>query len=282
VRFLDPDDPRPAYLQVASSLRAEILTGTFGPGEKLPSHAQLVERYGVARLTLQQSLRILRDEGLIVSRQGSGVFVREGAARSANLGTRLDTAFASKDVVLDFAGYSAEPLTATLREPLEKIRSGQITPDTVHLRMLLADFSRPLAVPARTGAKGGDDAAVRAHFARLRDAEAREITTLVHEVRDLGLVQQATVQIRVHGSAPLVTMYLLNNQELFLGLSRVGESKVKIGKKTVKVHAPSQDAALVKHCADADPDSAGSRQVKETAEWFENIWNTLGRTHVPA
>jgi DNA-binding transcriptional regulator YhcF (GntR family) len=38
---LDPDDPRPPYKQVASALRAAILTRSLKPGEKLPSGPEL-------------------------------------------------------------------------------------------------------------------------------------------------------------------------------------------------------------------------------------------------
>jgi DNA-binding transcriptional MocR family regulator len=55
----------------AEDLRAAIVAKKFGPGDKLPSGAELSEHYGVARMTVQQALRLLRDEGLTVSRQGS-------------------------------------------------------------------------------------------------------------------------------------------------------------------------------------------------------------------
>ena len=57
----DPDDPRPPYQQVANAVRAAILTRTFKPGDKLPSLNELSERYGVARMTVQQAMRILRE-----------------------------------------------------------------------------------------------------------------------------------------------------------------------------------------------------------------------------
>lgn len=44
---LDPDDTRPPYLQVATALRAAILTREIGLCDKLPSQNELVERYGV-------------------------------------------------------------------------------------------------------------------------------------------------------------------------------------------------------------------------------------------
>ena len=68
---LDPDDPRPPYVQVANALRAAILTKKFSPGDKLPSRNELAQTYNVAPMTVQNALRELREEGLIVSRQGS-------------------------------------------------------------------------------------------------------------------------------------------------------------------------------------------------------------------
>ena len=70
------DDPRPPYLQVAEDLRASIAAGDFQPGEKLPSGRDLARRYGVALMTMQRALGLLRDEGLVASYQGRGVFVR--------------------------------------------------------------------------------------------------------------------------------------------------------------------------------------------------------------
>lgn len=78
---LDPDDARPPYEQVASSLSAAIRTRKLGPGEKIPSQKELTEAYGFARATIQRALRELEDEGLIVSRKGSGVYVRNRTER---------------------------------------------------------------------------------------------------------------------------------------------------------------------------------------------------------
>lgn len=75
----NPDDSRPPYLQVAALLRDAITSGQYKPGEQLPSRAQLTAWYEVSAMTVQNALRELRDEGLIVSRQGQGVFVRTRA-----------------------------------------------------------------------------------------------------------------------------------------------------------------------------------------------------------
>src|SRR4051794_35791081 len=103
---IDPDDPRPPYVQIANSLRAAVRSRTLAPGEKLPSGTELAKHYGVARMTVQQANRVLREEGLLVSRQGSGVFVRERTERPIGLRPHVEQAFSEPAVRVDFAGFS--------------------------------------------------------------------------------------------------------------------------------------------------------------------------------
>lgn len=74
------DDSRPASLQVADTLRAEIASGTLAPGDKLPSIRKLAERFDVAAMTAQSAIITLRSEGLIYTSPGRGTFVRTSAA----------------------------------------------------------------------------------------------------------------------------------------------------------------------------------------------------------
>ena len=75
---LKVDDSRAPYLQVADDLRQEIRAGAIQPGDRLPSTRELMDRYGIANMTVQAALRVLRDEGLIYSQPGRGSFVRQG------------------------------------------------------------------------------------------------------------------------------------------------------------------------------------------------------------
>jgi LacI family transcriptional regulator len=72
---------------VSQELRMEIVAGAFAPSKKLPSEAQLVERFGVSRPTVARALRDLQAEGLIERRAGSGTFVR--GASPTNTQTRV-------------------------------------------------------------------------------------------------------------------------------------------------------------------------------------------------
>ncbi|WAL96538.1 GntR family transcriptional regulator [Streptomyces sp. Je 1-369] len=75
-------DARPPYQRVADVLRQEIKSGRLKPGEQMPSHRELQERFEIANMTARSALRVLREEGLVYTVQGRGSYVmdREGAA----------------------------------------------------------------------------------------------------------------------------------------------------------------------------------------------------------
>jgi GntR family transcriptional repressor for pyruvate dehydrogenase complex len=50
----------------------------FQPGSRLPSEMEMASRFGVSRTVVREAVSRLKSEGLVESRQGSGVFVREG------------------------------------------------------------------------------------------------------------------------------------------------------------------------------------------------------------
>jgi GntR family transcriptional regulator len=74
-----PDDSEPASRQVANAIRGEIRSGELALGAKIPSVRNLAERFGVAAMTAQSAVEILRSEGLIYTSPGRGSFVRSDA-----------------------------------------------------------------------------------------------------------------------------------------------------------------------------------------------------------
>ncbi|KPC75543.1 hypothetical protein ADL26_07370, partial [Thermoactinomyces vulgaris] len=68
---------QPKYQQVADALRREIDNGTYGPGSRLPSEAELSTRFGASRNTVRSGLSLLVGQGLISSSQGLGYEVRK-------------------------------------------------------------------------------------------------------------------------------------------------------------------------------------------------------------
>jgi len=68
---------KPLWKSIADSLRADLSSGRHGPGDKLPTEAQLSARFGVNRHTVRRAIADLADAGLVEPRRGSGVYVAE-------------------------------------------------------------------------------------------------------------------------------------------------------------------------------------------------------------
>ena len=80
---IDRADKRAPNVQIAASIRAAILSGELEPGAQLPTGHELATFFGVSRMTVQTAVRILREEGFVRSRAGSGVYVRDQASLPA-------------------------------------------------------------------------------------------------------------------------------------------------------------------------------------------------------
>ena len=78
------NEQSPIYLQLVRYVQSAIVAGTAAPGEELPSRRLLSSLLGVNPNTIQKAYRMMEEEGLIVSRAGSGsvlTFTEESAAR---------------------------------------------------------------------------------------------------------------------------------------------------------------------------------------------------------
>src|SRR6476661_4709450 len=71
------------HLQIAANLRARIRRGDWAAGERLPSIPAMATMFGVAKQTIQRTVDQLRLEGLLITKPGSGTYVR-GTRRRLN------------------------------------------------------------------------------------------------------------------------------------------------------------------------------------------------------
>jgi len=118
---------------VAEELRRRIVQGIYGPGSRIPSEADLVREFQVSAITVRRTVRDLQFEGLLVGRQGLGVFVtdkrRIRRSLSANVTTPLRDemrragvepgvkviALRSRSILSRLARLAASELAALLR-----------------------------------------------------------------------------------------------------------------------------------------------------------------------
>jgi GntR family transcriptional regulator, arabinose operon transcriptional repressor len=65
------------YREILEKLQGDIAAGRYKPGQRLPSEADLVRRYGASRMTVFRAMHELQSLGIITRRAGSGTFVSQ-------------------------------------------------------------------------------------------------------------------------------------------------------------------------------------------------------------
>lgn len=69
----------PIYLQIAESIRGDILAGTIAEGDQVMSTTQYATTYRINPATAAKAFGLLVDEGVLYKQRGVGMFVADGA-----------------------------------------------------------------------------------------------------------------------------------------------------------------------------------------------------------
>ncbi|MFI6458305.1 GntR family transcriptional regulator [Streptosporangium amethystogenes] len=77
--MIDREGPVPPYRQIAGILRQRIVSGQIPPGRRIPSLVELEAEFEVARDTLRKAVQVLKDEGLVETVRGMGVYVKSSS-----------------------------------------------------------------------------------------------------------------------------------------------------------------------------------------------------------
>ena len=172
----------PLVDQVIAQLRAQIASGEWPIGERIPAEPELVTRLGVGRNTVREAVRALAHAGLLEARQGAGTYVRATS---------------------EFAGAVQRRLAeARLREIVEVRRA--LETESARLAALrrtasdLACLDEVFAGRERAWASGDAEAFVEAD-ARLHQAvvAAAHNEVLAELYRDFGEALRASVRENV-------------------------------------------------------------------------------------
>ncbi|MDX2658265.1 GntR family transcriptional regulator [Streptomyces scabiei] len=75
------------YMEIAEHFRRQIRDGTLRPGDEMPSYKNVSRQFGVAHTTVNRAFRLLKMEGLALTRPGRPTIV--AAPTSNNIGTRV-------------------------------------------------------------------------------------------------------------------------------------------------------------------------------------------------
>lgn len=69
--------PKQIYEQVADQIRSGILNGQYAHGSRLPSERDLAQRLKVSRPAVREAIGALQNEGMVITRHGSGTYVAD-------------------------------------------------------------------------------------------------------------------------------------------------------------------------------------------------------------
>jgi GntR family transcriptional regulator, histidine utilization repressor len=77
------NEAQPLYAKIKDHILGRIRSGIWAPGARIPSENELVESFGISRMTANRALRELTADGYLARVPGVGTFVREPPARSS-------------------------------------------------------------------------------------------------------------------------------------------------------------------------------------------------------
>ncbi|MEU3597498.1 winged helix-turn-helix domain-containing protein [Streptomyces sp. NPDC006798] len=300
---MDGAIPREAtyrYRRVADKLRKEINKKTYGPNERLPTQYDLAKRYGVSRFTVLQALEMLRDEGLIVTRQGSGTFVKggPGAEGESGLGAEgldesdvfvsdrvspvilepyLAEAFEAPEVTLDVCSMTTESLATRVSDQKERIVAGRIRPPrSITARLLLPDTRSPhLAMPRPVD--GGDDPRVRTRLRGILQSHVTLLRSSLYELLDRGFVEEVSVETRLVPFSLQIKLYILNRRLALQGFYPPTEGTVRVPPNydTVTILDSYGTGASLFPFRDSAPEQSGIVQAAQ--KYFDATWQLMGK-----
>jgi GntR family transcriptional regulator len=72
-----PTDARTLQVRIADDIRARIETGDYPPGRQLPTYDELAADYLCSLAVVRKAVDLLKQQGLVVTLQGKGTYVRE-------------------------------------------------------------------------------------------------------------------------------------------------------------------------------------------------------------
>lgn len=126
------------YEQIVRQIQEAIRDNALTEGDRLPTERELAETFGVSRSVVREAIKVLSAQGLVESRQGSGLYVRnrpvESVTRAIVLSVSPDEAAVDqlfefrRLLEVDAVRLAAERATADLIEQLEAT-IGRYTPD---------------------------------------------------------------------------------------------------------------------------------------------------------
>ena len=115
----------PKYQEIANILRTRIKNKTYPPDSLLPNQTDLVEEFGVSRMTVKKAIGILAMEGLVYSQRGAGTKIlnhpflkKDTTALTVYEGLSTEMGKAGRKLVSQVIDFQVEFPDQTIQEKL--------------------------------------------------------------------------------------------------------------------------------------------------------------------
>ena len=72
--MLKQDAMTPLYVQLMDTVEKDIKSGRYKPGDKIMTESEMAKTYGVSLITVRKAIGSLMEKGLVVRKQGKGVW----------------------------------------------------------------------------------------------------------------------------------------------------------------------------------------------------------------
>lgn len=172
---------------LASTLRSQIHAGLLGPGDRLPNQRELATAWGVGRITVREALRILSDEGYIVSKRGNsgGTYVSDLAVPHQ---TWIERARRDKTWVVDLIEYRKAIEMRACELAAERRTTKQLT----QMRRAITEGANP---PSRRVFRQADH---RFHLTVAEASGSERLTSAIKQARGELFVPTDQLDFRDH------------------------------------------------------------------------------------
>lgn len=121
---IDPQSPQPLFEQIAFSVKDAVARGALAAGDRLPSVRELAQELAINPNTVVRAYDALTSDGVVVKRQGAGVFVTGRPSALADVERRRQLEELAQRTVTEafHLGFTAEEVRRALDEALASIR----------------------------------------------------------------------------------------------------------------------------------------------------------------
>ncbi|MCM2427049.1 GntR family transcriptional regulator [Streptomyces sp. RKAG337] len=277
----------PPYRRIAAELRAEMDSGALAAGDQIPTQEALSRRFKVSRATVQRALDDLRQDDYIDSQRGRGSYVQGAGVRTGprqrpgpgpagvELAEHLDAAFQEPRITVDSFSLTAETLNSAIQGPLRRIQAGEIAPESIAIRLLVPEPAARLAVPRLVN--DPEDGRPLERLRQLAQNQVGGLQSSFHRLADLGLVVDASIEIRTVSVTPFHKLYLINGSETLFGYYKIVEHPVSYRGVDMEIYDTLGLGATLFHYSSAGdtPDPYSAEYVRQSQDWFDSVWSTI-------